>query len=176
MDRKMSRGLTIFEILVVIVIISILASTGLIYLVRQVNQARLREGVNMVVSALEEAKSKSSTSPYLFGVRITNNANNALVELCIASNINNNCQLDCNAPNPFDPYRPLPEFNLPRGVVLDGSSSVSILFDKMRFPKNTSCGLGMQRITLKSQFLGISKTICISRYGRIRIVEGQTCQ
>lgn len=158
MDRKM-RGLTIMELLVVIVLISILAGIAVVIYSRQVQQARLREATNIVVGALEEAKSLSSTRAVMFGVRASVNANN--LEICQVSS-DANCQ----------PNNQCRTINLPAGITI---SEVVIAFDRMGYPRNAICGVGMQGIVLTAESINMSRTICINRYGRIRIVEGQGC-
>ncbi len=158
MDRKM-RGLTIMELLVVIAIISILAGVGIITYNRQVQEARLREATNLLVGLLEETKTRSSTRAVMFGIRANANANN--LQVCQVSP-NTNCQ-------PNDQCRTI---NLPSGITI---SETVIAFDRMGYPRNASCGPGMQSIVLTAQGIDKSRTICINRYGRIRIVEGNQC-
>lgn len=158
MDRKM-RGLTIMELLVVIVIISILAGVGIITYNRQVQEAKLREATNLLVGLLEETKTRSSTRAVMFGIRANANANN--LQVCQVSS-NTNCQ-------PNDQCRTI---NLPSGITI---SETVIAFDRMGYPRDASCGIGMQSIVLTAQGIGKSRTICINRYGRIRIVEGNQC-
>ncbi len=156
MDRKV-RGITIMEVLVVIAILSILAGVALISLMRQVNQARLREGINLVIGALEEARRLSASNPNMHGVVLSDNT----VKLC---KVSTSCTPDCNN----NLVRP---FNLPSGVTVQELRVIS--YDRMGYPRDASCGIGMNNIVITSEPLGISKTICINRYGRIRVVEGQ---
>ncbi len=158
MDRKM-RGISLVELLVVMVLITILAGVAVSIYSRQVQQARLREATNIVVGALEEAKSLSSTRAVMFGVRANANANS--LEICQVSS-DTNCQ----------PNNQCRSINLPAGITI---SETVIAFDRMGYPRDASCGLGMQSIVLTAQGIDKSRTICINRYGRIRIVEGQSC-
>ncbi|MEM1879157.1 MAG: prepilin-type N-terminal cleavage/methylation domain-containing protein [Desulfurococcaceae archaeon] len=158
MDRKM-RGISLVELLVVMVLITILAGVAVSIYSRQVQQARLREATNIVVGALEEAKSLSSTRAVMFGIRANANANR--LEICQVSS-NTNCQ----------PNNQCRIINLPAGITI---SETVIAFDRMGYPRNASCGLGMQSIVLTAQGIDMSRTICINRYGRIRIVEGERC-
>ena len=156
MDRKI-RGISLVELLVVMVLITILAGVAVTIYSRQVQQARLREATNIVVGALEEAKSLSSTRAVMFGVRANANANS--LEIC---QVSTNCQ-------PNDQCRSI---NLPAGITI---SETVIAFDRMGYPRNVSCGLGIQSIVLTAESINMSRTICINRYGRIRTVEGKGC-
>ncbi len=157
MDRKV-RGYTVIEIVVVMAIISILAGTALMYLVKQMNEARLRDSINLVIGLLEEARRQSTTHNGTFGIRLRSNGNN--IEKIEGDN---NCRILRNPAN----------ITLPSGV--KSNRDVVLLFDRMGYPRNASCGFGADRIELKSEPLDKIKSICINRYGRIRVVEGSTC-
>lgn len=157
MDRKV-KGYTVIEIVVVMTIISILAGTALIYLVRQMNEARLRDSINLVIQLLEEARRKSTTHEATFGLALQYNG--TTIQKIKGDN---NCQN----------REVIATINLPPGVV--SNREVVLLFDRMGYPRNASCGFGAERIEIKSQPLDRVKSICINRYGRIRVVEGSTC-
>ncbi|MFN3599582.1 MAG: Tfp pilus assembly protein FimT/FimU [Aquificaceae bacterium] len=160
MDRKI-RGITIIEVIVVMAILSILASTAIIQLIKQIQRQRLIETTQKVVQTLEEVRRMSSSRQNMYGVRISGN----LVEIYEYNSTQTNC----------GPGTIKESYTLPSGVILDVDSQVVILYDRMGYPRNYSCGFGANRIILKSQPLNSHRAICINRYGRIRVVEGQTC-
>lgn len=167
MDRKV-KGYTLIEIAVVLAIIAILAGGSIIYLTGQVNQSRLRNSTTLVIQLLEEARRQSTTRRVIlpsgeihsmFGLRFRVQ-NPKVIEKISA---NNNCgNITTNT-----------TINLPAGIVVN--RDVTLLFDRMGYPRNASCGLGAERIELKSEPLNKVISICINRYGRMRVVEGQTC-
>ncbi len=157
MDRKV-KGYTLIEVAVVIAIISILMGLSIRYLINQRNEARLREAVNSVVQYLEETRRMSSSRDFMLGLEFRNGSNQI-----IRFRVDNNC---ANRNN-------IETFNLPEGVV--SNKDTLIIFDRVGYPRNAICGLGMDRIVLHSQPLNKSKTICINRYGRIRVLEGEEC-
>ncbi|MFN3976480.1 MAG: Tfp pilus assembly protein FimT/FimU [Aquificaceae bacterium] len=158
MDRKV-KGYTLIEIAVVLAIIAILAGASVIYLIRQVNESRLRNSTTLVIQLLEEARRQSTTHNGMFGLRFRVQ-NPKVIEKIRANNTCGSINATAN-------------ITLPTGIVVN--RDVTLLFDRMGYPRNASCGLGMERIELKSEPLNKVKSICINRYGRMRIVEGPTC-
>lgn len=157
MDRKM-RGVTIMEVLVVLSILAVMAGFGINYLLNYISTQNLRRGADMVVSLLEEARRMSSTRPQMHGIRVT--AGERRVDMYT---VGNNCGFGALVQS----------FELPNGVVFEDDSLVT--YDRMGYPRNDDCGLGMGRITLRAQRTGETRSICINRYGRIRVVEGSQC-
>jgi len=158
MDRKI-KGYNIFEILVVLVIIGILMALVIRPILVFVANQRLNEAVNMVVSDLNEAKIYSISKSSLMGITADSNTNSYI----IFQNNDGNCSYN----NGSDTV--VKAIALPSGITF--KNDVFFLFDRKGLPRNASCGLGMANIKLQNTF-GSIKTICVDRYGRIRVLNG----
>ena len=158
MDRKI-KGYNILEILVVLIILGILMALVIRSILVFVANQRLNEAVNMVISDLNEAKMYSISKDNLMGITADSNTNSYI----IFQNNDDNCLYN----NGLDTI--LKTITLPSGITF--INDVFFLFDRRGLPRNASCGLGMANIKLKNTF-GDIKTICIDRYGRIRVLSG----
>ena len=158
MDRKI-KGYNIFEILVVLVIIGILMALVIRPILVFVANQRLNEAVNMVVSDLNEAKIYSISKSSLMGITADSGGNSYI----IFQNNDGNCSYN----NGSDTV--VKAIVLPSGITF--INDVFFLFDRKGLPRNASCGLGMANIKLQNTF-GNIKTICVDRYGRIRVLNG----
>ncbi|WP_299229721.1 prepilin-type N-terminal cleavage/methylation domain-containing protein [Sulfurihydrogenibium sp.] len=162
MDRKI-KGYNIFEILVVLVIMGILIALAIRPILVFVANQRLNEAVNMVVSDLNEAKIYSISKKSLMGITADNGSNSYI----IFQNNDDNCSYN----NGSDTI--VKTITLPSGITF--KNDVFFLFDRKGLPRNASCGLGMGNIKLQYKLFGDIKnikTICVDRYGRIRVLDG----
>lgn len=155
MDRKINiYGFGIFEILVVIVILGILMSFAYRQIIIMVQEQRLRQATNMVISDLEKVKLNSISKDTLWGIIADNNANNYI----LFKDTNGNCS--------FDNGEVVSTIDLPAGISF--GNDVYFLFDRKGYPRNASCGLGPASIIVKNQN-NTQKVIVVDRYGRIYI-------
>lgn len=161
MDRKVN-GYSVIEVLTVVVILSILLVIVADYSLEFMHKNRVDNGINKIIELLEDARMKSvSKIDFMYGIEIDKDSEKIKV---IKAKIDN-CQKDSV----------VKEYDMPTGVV--STVDVYIVYDRNGFPRNASCGLGMSRITLKSVFSDNipKKSICVNRYGRIRVVRGENC-
>lgn len=158
MDRKV-KAYTLFEILVIIIIVAILMAVVLRPILIFVANQRLNQATNMVVSLINESKTYSITKNNLMG--LSGDANTGVLHQFIDLNVN--CQYDTSH------NENIRDISLPYNITF--TSDVFVLFDRKGYPRNASCGLGMSNIILKNNY-DKYKTICIDRYGRIRILDG----
>lgn len=158
MDRKV-RAYTIFEILLVVVIIGVLMAVVIRPILVFVANQRLNQATNIVVATLNEAKAYSIMKDNLMGIQ--SDIGTGIVHQF--KDLNGNCSYDNNN---GENYR---NIELPSGITF--SNDIFFLFDRRGYPVNASCGLGPGSITLKNSY-DRYKTICIDRYGRIRVLEG----
>jgi len=155
MDRKINnKGMTLIELLVVIIILVILMSFAYKQIINMVQEQRLRQATNMVISDLEKVKLNSISKEKLWGIRADNNANS----YTLFKDENGNCS--------FDNGEGVSTINLPAGISF--GNDVYFLFDKKGYPRNAICGLGPGSIIIKNQN-DTKKTIVVDRYGRIYI-------
>jgi type IV fimbrial biogenesis protein FimT len=122
----------------------------------------------MVVSDLNEAKiySISKSSPIskssLMGIKADSGANSYI----IFQNNDDNCSYN----NDSDTV--VKTITLPSGITITiNINGGFFLFDRKGLPRNASCELETVDINLKNTFENI-KTICVERYGRIRVLDG----
>ncbi|MBX0311113.1 MAG: prepilin-type cleavage/methylation domain-containing protein, partial [Sulfurihydrogenibium sp.] len=120
---------------------------------------RLNQAVNMVVSDLNQAKIYSISKSSLMGIK-EDSCGNIYI---IFQNNDGNCSYN----NGSDTV--VKAIVLPSGITF--INDVFFLFDRKGLPRNASCGLGMANIKLQNTF-GNIKTICVDRYGRIRVLNG----
>ena len=158
MDRKI-KGFNMFEILVILVIIGILMGLAIRPLLVLIANQRLNVAVNMLVSDLNDAKMYSISKNSLMGITGDRDGNSYITFI----NKDNNCSYD---PSTDEVVK---NMTLPSGIVFE--NDIFFLFDRKGFPRNAICGLGMGNIKLKNTFNTI-KTICIDRYGRIKVLHG----
>lgn len=171
MDRKV-KGYTVMEILVVMAIVAILGSFAFLWLRNLILNQRLKATTDNLVSLLNTARIYSITgrNGELWGVYIENE------RYTLFRDRNRNCR--------FDNGEEVKTYQTERGVIFrvnnstddNDNNSLVLVFDKKGYPRNAMCGLGAGHVVVRSQALGKAKTICISRYGRIRVVEGSSCQ
>ncbi|MFN3946689.1 MAG: Tfp pilus assembly protein FimT/FimU [Aquificaceae bacterium] len=161
MDRKV-KGYTVMEILVVMAIVAILGSFAFLWLRNLILNQRLKATTDNLVSLLNTARIYSITgrNGELWGVYINNET------YTLFRDENRNCV--------FDNGEEVKTYQTERGVRVD--NPLVLVFDKKGYPRNAICGLGAGHVVVNSEALGKAKTICISRYGRIRVVEGSSCQ
>lgn len=156
MDRKI-KGYNIFEILLVLVIIGILMALAIRPILVFIANQRLNQAVNMLVSDLNEAKIYSISKSSLMGIKADGGGDSYI----IFQNNDDNCSYSNGADTKT--------IILPSGITF--KNDVFFLFDRKGLPRNASCGLGMANIKLQNTF-GSIKTICVDKYGRIRVLDG----
>ncbi|MCX7760594.1 MAG: type II secretion system GspH family protein [Hydrogenothermaceae bacterium] len=156
MDRKV-KAYTIFEILVALIIIGILMAVVIRPILIFVAKQRLNQATNIVVATLNETKAYSIMKDNLMGIQADQNT--GIIHQFIDKN--NNCQYDSG-----ENYR---DINLPTNIIF--INDIFFLFDRRGYPVNASCGLGPGPVVLKNNY-DMYKTICVDRYGRIRVLEG----
>ncbi len=160
MDRKI-KGFNIFEVLVVLLVVGILMAIVIRPILVFIANQRLNQAVNMLVADLNAAKLYSLSKSNLQGITGNQSENSYTIFI----DKDNNCSF-----NQGDTSKTV---NLPSGIIINGD--FHFLFDRKGYPRNASCGLGMGSIVLKSSF-GTYKTICVDRFGRVRIENGSvTC-
>lgn len=149
------RGFSLIEVLVVIVILSILMWIAFGPLRNQILRSKLHEAVNTFVADLNEMKRKSLTENVSYGIEITgSNYYQTFVD-------NDG---DCTK----DTSEVLGNISLPSGITFSTSNTTrTILWTRKGIPLNSSCGFYSGNITFTT--LGFTKTVIISRYGRIRV-------
>jgi type IV fimbrial biogenesis protein FimT len=113
----------------------------------------------MLVSDLNEAKMYSISKNSLMGIKADGNTNTYI----IFQNNDDNCSYNIGSDTAVK------EIALPSGITF--MNDVFFLFDRKGLPRNASCGLGMANIKLQNTF-GSIKTICVDKYGRIRVLDG----
>lgn len=174
MDRKV-KGYTIMEILVIIAILSILAGFAFVSFRNIVLNQRLKASTDNLVSVLNTARMYSMTGgdvrgigPRPWGVYVTEDGRRFI----LFEDTNSNCRCDNNCNNGEEVVK---TFQMESGVKV--RNPLVIVFDKKGYPRNAICGFGATNIIIESETLNKARTICISRYGRIRVVEGEitTC-
>ena len=159
MDRKMKKGYNIVEVVVVLAIISILASVFIGYVQRQVQLERLRSSAYDLKAQLDSLRVKSfSDSQFKWGVVIVSGENSYTIRKRIFS--------DCSSQGTVDTT-----ISLPSGI--SSNRTVTLFFNRMGYPENASCGFGAERIELKDIY-GRKSLICIDRFGRITVVHDRT--
>lgn len=166
MDRKIGKqaGISLIEILVVVFIITLLTLLSANFVMTYIHKSRLDRSLNLVIGTLEEIRSMSVSRNVSFGVSALSGGKTLDLFIvnpasCEASSVQRSIQME-------------------RGVKFD--NQVFVMYDRTGMPRNASCGLGMSRITLYSEEINPSypdrkKSICINRYGRIRVVNGEVC-
>lgn len=190
MDRKV-RGMTIVELVVVMVIVSILASGAIYWLVVQINRERLRAGTNQLMADINDVKLKSISSGAIWGIRVCSGSPTYKVFIDHDGNcrdvnttcspdttkrcLNNplaTCSSDANCINNTGPCVVMERsIALPNGVV--PQNNFYAVFDRRGYALDYSCGLGHGNITLRGQLLNFSnlydyRYICVSRFGRVK--------
>ena len=157
--RKMQRGYNLIEVVVVLALISILASAFIGYVYRQVQLERLRSSAYDLKAQLDNLRVRSfSSNNTKWGVVITRNAN--------SYTINNRTFDDCSSQGTVNKT-----VELPSGISFD--RDVTLFFNRMGYPENTSCGISQERIELKDNY-GRKSLICIDRFGRITVLHDST--
>ncbi|MFN7065374.1 MAG: prepilin-type N-terminal cleavage/methylation domain-containing protein [Aquificaceae bacterium] len=165
MDRKV-KGYTVMEVLVVMAIVATLGGFAFIGLRNLILNQRLKATTDNLVSVLNTARINSMTGRDVknmqgsrpWGVSVETNS------YILFEDTNFNCRYD-NGEN-------VKTFRVEGGVRVN--NPLVLVFDKKGYPRNALCGFGVNNIVVNSES-GKVKTICISRYGRIRVVEGSTC-
>lgn len=155
MDRKIN-GFTIFELLIVIAIMVILASMAIIGYTKFIENQRLKNCTDYLINYLETAKrySISGKDGYVWGVDIETD------RFILFKDINQNCSIDSN-----EAYETLLFSSICPSVVV--TNPASIIFDKRGVPRNAICGLGAVNIVLTNT-IGTTRTVFIDTLGRIR--------
>ncbi|WP_297210808.1 MULTISPECIES: pilus assembly FimT family protein [Thermodesulfovibrio] len=155
MDRKIA-GFSLFEVLIVIAIISILMFFSINWYLRYQSQRLLQQAANNIANELGWIKAQSIGSvPH--GIFIDDNNRRRYI-------IFRDNNLDCN--RNIDGSEDIRTVNLPNTV--NATAGIVITVDRRGYPLNAICGLGMQTIRLREDF-GNEKEVIIDRYGRIRI-------
>ena len=150
MDRKV-RGFSVFELLVVIVIIAILGSVAFIGLRNMVLRERLYSATTQVVNDLKEVQFRSMSSNATWGIRFFANQSQYRIF---------SIQSGCRDVSPIN----IIDKSLPPGVKVN--NSYYVVFDRRGYPLNYSCGLGMGNVTVQNDYG--SRVITVDRFGRIR--------
>ncbi len=155
MDRKIN-GFTIFELLIVIAIMAILASMAIIGYTKFIENQRLKNCTDYLINYLETAKrySISGKDGYVWGVDIEAD------RFILFKDINQTCSIDNN-----ESYETLLFSSVCPSVVV--TNPASIIFDKRGVPRNAICGLGAVNIVLTNT-IGSTRTVFIDTLGRIR--------
>ena len=156
MDRKV-RGFSVFELLVVIVIIAILGSVAFMGLRNMVLRERLYSATTQVVNDLKEVQFRSMSSNATWGIRFC--AGNSRYKIFTVSR---ECQDASPTCDPDQTTQRIAE--LPAGVVV--SRDYYVVFDRRGYPLNYSCGLGMGNVTVQNDYG--SRVITVDKFGRIR--------
>jgi len=161
MDRKMKKGYNIVEVLVILAIISILASVFIGYVQRQVQLERLRSSAYDLKAQLDSLRVKSfSDSQFKWGVVIESGQSSYTIRTRDFS--------DCSSQGSINRT-----MSLPSGIRFN--RNVTLFFNRMGYPENASCGFGAERIELVDSY-GRKSLICIDRFGRITVLHDKnTC-
>ena len=162
MDRKV-KGITIFEVLVVMAIIAILASAGILGLRNMVQRERLYSAMTQVANDLKEAQFRSMSSNSVWGVRFCVNQNQYKIFAVDPATVGGGCPRDAN-PSCTNDATTQRLVSLPPGVL--PQADFYVLFDRRGYPLNWSCGIGAGNITLSNSYG--SRTVIVDRVGRIR--------
>ena len=149
------KGFSLIEVLVVIVILAILMWIAVGPIRNQILRSKLHEAVNTFVADLNEMKRKSLTENASYGIDIVgSNSYHTFVD-------NDG---DCTK----DAGEIIGNVTLPSGITFSTSNTTStIVWTRKGVPLNSSCGFYSGNVTFTT--LGFTKTVIISRYGRIRI-------
>jgi type IV fimbrial biogenesis protein FimT len=147
MDRKV-RGITIMEVLVVVAIITILASASILGLRNLVQRERLYSAMTQVANDLKEVQFRSMSSSSVWGVRFCANQNQYKIFAVDLSTVGG-CPGDANPScrNDTTTQRLVP---LPPGVL--PQANFYVLFDRRGYPLDRSCGIGAGNITLRNSY------------------------
>lgn len=156
MDRALS-GFSLIELLVIIAIISIMMGFSVNWYIKYEQDRKLTEAANSLVAELQWAKEHSISGENIYGVYI-DTANKKYV-------LFKNLDYGCSFNNQTEELRTKV---LANGLSFEDAQPKTFLFDRRGYPLNSSCGLGMDTITLKNRNNNIKK-IVISRYGRFKI-------
>lgn len=149
MDRKVA-GFSIFELLIVMAIISILMYVGISQYTRYKAERELTRQANQLADELSWIKSQSiAKEPY--GIKVDVTAYTIFKD-------DGDCQFDDG-----DTIVDTKNF-----IDTITANTLTRVFDRRGYPRSDNCGLGMGNITLRNT-QGSQKVICISRYGRIKI-------
>lgn len=148
MDRKVA-GFSIFELLIVMAIISILMYVGISQYTRYKAERELTRQANQLADELSWIKSQSiAKEPY--GIKVDVTAYTIFKD-------DGDCQ--------FDDGETVATTRFIDNIT---ASTLTVVFDRRGYPRYSNCALGMNSITLRNA-QGSQKVICISRYGRIKI-------
>ncbi|WP_029551647.1 pilus assembly FimT family protein [Thermocrinis jamiesonii] len=150
MDRKV-RGFSVFELLVVIVIIAILGSVAFMGLRNMVLRERLYSATTQVVNDLKEVQFRSMSSNATWGIRFFANQSQYRIF---------SIQSGCRDVSPIN----IIDKSLPPGVKVN--NSYYVVFDRRGYPLNENCLLGMGSVIIENGY-GVRRVI-VNRFGRIR--------
>lgn len=149
MDRKVA-GFAIFELLIVMAILSILTYVGISQYVKYKAERELMKQANMLLNEISWVKSQSiAKQPH--GIRIDGESYTIFIDN------NGNCQ--------FNDGEDISTKDFIDNIT---ANTLTRVFDRRGYPLTENCGLGMSSIILTNN-LGSQKTINISRYGRTQI-------
>jgi type IV fimbrial biogenesis protein FimT len=162
MDRKV-KGITIMEVLVVMAIITILASASILGLRNLVQRERLYSAMTQVTNDLKEVQFRSMSSNMIWGVRFCDNYSQYKIFAVDPSTVGGGCPRDA-IPSCTSDATTQRLVSLPPGVLPQGNYYV--LFDRRGYPLNWSCGIGALSITLSNSYG--SRTVIVDMVGRIR--------
>ncbi|WP_448584506.1 pilus assembly FimT family protein [Thermocrinis sp.] len=157
MDRKV-RGFSVFELLVVIVIVAILGSVAFMGLRNIVLRERLFSAATQVANDLKEVQFRSISSNATWGIRFCANQNQYKIFAIQGGGCRDAspaCVRDITTQRLVE---------LPAGVRVQ--NDFYLVFDRRGYPLNYSCGLGMGNVTLENDYG--SRIVIVDRFGRVR--------
>ncbi|MGC8966516.1 MAG: pilus assembly FimT family protein [Caldimicrobium sp.] len=191
-----SPGYTLFETLIVILIIGIFSAIFLREVLNYIAYARLREAANQFIADLQYAKNMAQVTGLSWGIRGCGNSSYYKIFI----DHDGDCKdtdLSCNPSNPDETKVCVNKFNtscssdsdcavdlsspvigscrprtiyktLSKGIIFSGSFDFYVVFDRKGYPFNYSCGFGAVNATLVNQN-NSSLRVIIDKLGRIRV-------
>ncbi len=182
------KGYSTIELLFVIIIIGILSFISVREIISYIQDARLKKAVNQFISDLNYIKNQAIITGRPWGIRgcagtgkykifIDHDGDckdedpscnpTDTLKICLNSfNQTCNTDADCSFSQPGNCINRSMYFELPPGIIFNGTSSFYVVFDRLGYPFNYICGFGAGNATLINQS-GKFVIINVSRLGRI---------